>query len=304
MNTDNYIDVKSIKNFLRRYKPLVIIFSVIPVFLVIACFFSVPFFNEAGSSAWLSFLGGYLGSAIMAGVTLHVLDKQVKENHKENAQNRQKNTDENNYNRELSSNLRLQEIELKWFDDLKQVCLKLYNAFDNNDVIIASDIDPLTEAYNNRVTQLIARMNETHFNFHLVVNYHKNIANTTAVQKIQQFINEYLSLLADMNYLHLYAVLLKDKMEDIDVTPEEFVSECKTYIISQKEKMLIPEITTNRVWDLLLANEFCDIKVISKILNRLITRIDNFKMQEVGDTLTGLLKSEFKKATAILPNGR
>lgn len=303
MDTQNQIDIKSIKNFLKRYKPLVIIFSVIPVFLVIACFFSVPFFNEAGSSAWLSFWGGYLGSAIMAGVTLHVLDKQVKENHKENAQNRQKNTDENNYNRELSSNLRLQEIELKWFDDLKQVCIKLYTAFDNNDVIIASDLNPFTEAFNNSVVQLIARMNEAHFNFHLVVNYHKSIANTTAVQRIQQFINEYLSLLADMNHLHVYAGILKDK-EDIDITAEEFKSRCKAYIINQKKKMLIPEITTNRVWDLLLANEFCDIKVISEILNRLITRIDNFKMQEVGDTLTGLLTSEFKKATAILPNGR
>lgn len=72
------------KTFVSKYKFVVLALIVIPILLGIACYFSVPFFNEAGSSAWLSFWGGYIGSTIMAGVTLYVLDKQLAQNHKEN----------------------------------------------------------------------------------------------------------------------------------------------------------------------------------------------------------------------------
>lgn len=72
------------KTFISKYKFIILGLILIPILLGIACYFSVPFFNEAGSSAWLSFWGGYIGSTIMAGVTLYVLDKQLIQNHKEN----------------------------------------------------------------------------------------------------------------------------------------------------------------------------------------------------------------------------
>ena len=72
------------KTFISKYKFIIIGLILIPILLGVACYFSVPFFNEAGSSAWLSFWGGYIGSTIMAGVTLYVLDKQLIQNHKEN----------------------------------------------------------------------------------------------------------------------------------------------------------------------------------------------------------------------------
>lgn len=75
---------KSIVEYLQKYKAIFVILITIPILLSVACYFSLPFFNEAGSSAWLGFWGGYLGSAIMAGVTLYVLDKQLSQNHKEN----------------------------------------------------------------------------------------------------------------------------------------------------------------------------------------------------------------------------
>lgn len=72
------------KTFVTKYKFVILGLILIPILLGVACYFSVPFFNEAGSSAWLSFWGGYLGSTIMAGITLYVLDKQLAQNHKEN----------------------------------------------------------------------------------------------------------------------------------------------------------------------------------------------------------------------------
>lgn len=78
-NSNNYF-----KTIVTKYKFIIFGFIFIPILLGVACYFSVPFFNEAGSSAWLSFWGGYLGSTIMAGITLYVLDKQLAQNHKEN----------------------------------------------------------------------------------------------------------------------------------------------------------------------------------------------------------------------------
>lgn len=82
-NSTNYFT-----DFIKKYKWIIITLILIPVALSIACYFSVPFFNEAGSSAWLSFWGGYIGSTIMAGVTLYVLHAQLKQNHQENEKNR------------------------------------------------------------------------------------------------------------------------------------------------------------------------------------------------------------------------
>lgn len=78
-NSNNYF-----KTFVTKYKFIIFGLIFIPILLGVACYFSVPFFNEAGSSGWLSFWGGYLGSTIMAGITLYVLDKQLAQNHKEN----------------------------------------------------------------------------------------------------------------------------------------------------------------------------------------------------------------------------
>lgn len=82
-NSTNYLT-----GFIKKYKLIIIILILIPVVLSIACYFSVPFFNEAGSSAWLGFWGGYIGSTIMAGVTLYVLHAQLEQNHLENQENR------------------------------------------------------------------------------------------------------------------------------------------------------------------------------------------------------------------------
>lgn len=40
------------------------------------------------SDKWLSFFGSFIGSAIMAGITLYVLQEQLKQNQLENRQNR------------------------------------------------------------------------------------------------------------------------------------------------------------------------------------------------------------------------
>ena len=283
------------KDILKKYWWVgVIIIFVVPIVLI----------QIVGNNTRLTFLGNYWGSCISALVTLFVLSRTLRQNHEENENNRQKNAAENQSNREHSSNLRLQEIELKWFEDLKLVCVKLYSAFNNdNVVIIASDLDPLDESFNERVTQLLIRMNEAYFNFQLVVNYHKNIVNTAEARKIQHFVQEYLSLLSDMNSLFIYGSMLKDNLNNIDLSPKEIDIKLKSFICKSKSKMEIPEITDKRVWDLLIDNKFDKIVYMREVLNILRTRIDNFNMLKVGASITEFINAEYKKAKEIISNG-
>lgn len=253
-------------------------------------------FTLYGETAdWHNFWAVYLGALIGATVPFIILYKTLKNNIAENKQNRENNKKENESNRKQSKRLREQEIELKWFDDLKRVCSKLYSAFNSNDVVIISDIDPFSDSFHNKIAQLLSRMNEAFFNFYLVINYHNNVINTNEVAKIQHFVNEYLSLLFDMDSLHIYGFILKEGLANIDLTKEEFDLKYKGFILNHKSNIEIPEITENRVWDLLIDNRFDKIEYIPEVLNILRKRIDNFPMGKVGDSITKLIKSEYTK---------
>ena len=262
----------------------------------------LPIVGDSGE--WLTFFGSFIGSAIMAGITLYVLQEQLQQNQDENRQNRDDNRTENESNRLQSQKFRLQEIELKWFDDLKQVCSKLYSAFSSNEVVIASDLDPLSDSFHDEVTRLINRMNEAYFNFQLVVNYHNNIVNIAETNNIQHLVEEYLALLSDMQGLHIYGILLKEGLEEIDYSPEELETRFKGFILKHKKEMEFPNISENRVWNLLIDDKFDKLEYLPQILNILRQRIDNFNMLIVGKAITELVKKEYRKVMEILTNDR
>lgn len=74
------------------------------------------------------------------------------------------------------------------------------------------------------------------------------------------------------------------------------------FIEEHKKKIDFPEITNNRVWDLLLENGFDSLESIPKVMNILRTRIDNFRALEVGNSITELVKAEYKKVNEIISN--
>lgn len=292
------------RDFFKRYWLIMLLLIICPVavnYIVIIPNF-LPIVGDSGE--WLTFFGSFIGSAIMAGITLYVLQEQLQQNQDENRQNRDDNRTENESNRLQSQKFRLQEIELKWFDDLKQVCSKLYSAFSSNEVVIASDLDPLSDSFHDEVTRLINRMNEAYFNFQLVVNYHNNIVNIAETNNIQHLVEEYLALLSDMQGLHIYGILLKEGLEEIDYSPEELETRFKGFILKHKKEMEFPNISENRVWNLLIDDKFDKLEYLPQILNILRQRIDNFNMLIIGKAITELVKKEYRKVMEILTNDR
>lgn len=292
------------RDFLKRYWLIMLLLTICPVavnYIVLIPSF-LPIVGD--SEKWLAFFGSFIGSAILAGITLYVLQEQLQQNQDENRQNRNDNRTENESNRLQSHKFRLQEIELKWFDDLKQACSKLYSAFSSNEVVITSDIDPLSDSFHDEVTRLINRMNEAYFNFQLVVNYHKNIVNVAETNKIQHLVEEYLALLGDMQGLHIYGTLLKKELEEIDYSPDELEMRFKGFILKHKKEMEFPDISENRVWNLLIDNKYDKLEYIPQILTILRQRINNFNMLTVGNSITELVKTEYSKIKEILSDER
>lgn len=137
-------------SFLNNYRYLIILFITIPIVLSICCYFSLPYFNEAGSSAWLSFWGGYLGSGIMAGITLFVLDRQLKENHKENEDNRLANYEANETNRKLQLNILSYQQEQEWLNQFRKAAIDYVSLYSYNDLVDVANVarkDPYAAFY-------------------------------------------------------------------------------------------------------------------------------------------------------------
>lgn len=284
METDKQKRYENILVFLRKYGGVLFAFVSIPLLLNVACYFSLPFFNQVGSTAWLSFWGGYLGSAIMACVTLHVLRKQLSQNH-----------DENENNRNHAQTMHEQEVQERWFNDLKQACVKLAVAFDHNDIIKARDLYPMSECFRERVTQLLARMNESAFNFEVTFKYYNRVSDNSNFGRLIQFANEYLALLSDMHSLSVYGECLKEKLENIDLTPDEVEYELADFIDRHKKNMEVPVIKDSRVWNLLLAEQYYRPECVQNVLRLMMKRTDNFKMKEIRDSITSLLSTEYDK---------
>lgn len=192
--TQNTINQNRTKEFFQKYRWLVIIFLIIPIFLSVACYFSLPFFNEAGSSAWLGFWGGYLGSVIMAGVTLYVLHMQLKQNQLENQQNRS-----------IQNNLILYQIghdNLKSFKEASNLFCRTLNY--NNLVEIVNLFIQESKSPINRIKQEFANTTEVErlSNFYIIAEPSKPFLELTHEQ--DRVINYYNTVLMDFEVITSY----------------------------------------------------------------------------------------------------
>lgn len=103
---------------------------------------------------------------------------------------------------------------------------------------------------------------------------------------------------------YIYGILLKEGLEEIDYSPEELETRFKGFILKHKKEMEFPDISENRVWNLLIDDKFDKLEYLPQILNILRQRIDNFNMLSVGTTITELVKTEYRKVMEILSDER
>lgn len=208
--------------YIRKYKAIIITLILIPIVLSVACYYSIPFFNEAGSSAWLSFWGGYIGSTVMAGVTLYVLHAQLEQNHLENQQNRN-----------LQNKLMLYQIgndNLKLFKEASNLFCKTLNY--NNLVEIVNVFILESQSPIDRIKQEFANTTEVErlSNFYIIAEPSKHFLEL--IDEQDKVIGYYNEILMDFEVVVSYLNLTTSYIKNNILTDKHSSSSLKD-IISQ-----------------------------------------------------------------------
>lgn len=136
---------ENMMKWLKRYWwvfVVVILIILMPVGLNFVLSRSTPYgYSIIGKATdWLNFWGGYLGSVIMAGITLYVLNKQLKQNHEENEVNRKANEQVNEQNRQLQIKVLEYQQQMQWLNSFRQVSGQYVQLYSANDLIAIANV--------------------------------------------------------------------------------------------------------------------------------------------------------------------
>lgn len=83
---------------------------------------------------WLSFWGGYLGAVLSSLVAFVILILQLRQNHKENEDNRIANSKANQANNKLQLNILKYQQETQWLNMFREVCSEYICMYNYNDL--------------------------------------------------------------------------------------------------------------------------------------------------------------------------
>lgn len=268
----------NLTEFIKKYKLIIIILILIPVVLGIACYFSVPFFNRAGSSAWLGFWGGYIGSTIMAGVTLYVLHTQLTQNHQENEENRL-----------IQINTIKYQTKIAWINQLRKVItyslenltFSVQNMYEQQMVTDRNSINQVT-------MDLFENANKVKREF-VTVLYGCGEYEDTFITFLDLFCQRYLCYLFDLEFLyhiedHITPDLLKNRV----------VEYRKRKHSSFRQNKRLSAIIEERCYG-------ADDKDLAYYTNELIKR---YEFEDFESKCFELLKYEFKTANDLLNGTR
>lgn len=178
-------------------------------------------FDIVGTSTdWLSFWGGYLGAIISAGVAFAILYIQRKDNEKQNMENRNENEIQNNSNRQLQLNIMKYQQQSHWLDNLRNVSLEYCCAFNNNDIIMVSNImlNNPNEAF-MMIKPLFDRINNANAKFMFLRK--QNVEVDELSDNINIAYKAYKQSLHDLQWIALY---LKDPKNLHEWSKEQFIS--------------------------------------------------------------------------------
>lgn len=131
------------KENLRKYWYLWVIAILLPPALYFLV--SLPWgFDAIGSGdapkEWLGFWGGYLGAIISTGAAFYILNRQLKQNHKENEDNRIANKTQNSENKNLQLNILKYQQEMRWLEGFRSASIKYVTAINHNNFASACNM--------------------------------------------------------------------------------------------------------------------------------------------------------------------
>lgn len=273
MKTKDYKKQVSIWTFLHKYGILVLIFLCIPLVLSVCCYFSVPYFNQAGSAAWLGFWGGYLGSTIMACVTLYVLNQQLKQNHKENKKNR---TNQNN--------LVLFQVEISNLNSFKESSLVLCDACNYNRFVQICNTF-IQESKSPLDLIKIGFSDVVKANRLFLMNFMPSASKMNELIDLVEAISDYYnSKLQDLEIVTSYLNQSKERIKN-NITTDNLASKELVTIIKKNIKQL---------------DELDSQKWLDKILNEYLDEINPKFMEPLWELISVVYLSEKARIAKIL----
>lgn len=185
---------------------------------------------------WLSFYGGYIGSAISSLVAFFILHQQLKNNHEENENNRQ-----------LQISTLQYEQEKQWLHEMRRACVNNVNSYNHNDVrevCNAFVLHPDFEYIFSKIKILIDRINQTDTAIGFAIsndNYNENFIEFDR-QRIL-FYKTYISIIQDIQST---ATLINKNALDIEksiMILDELSFEVKTSIQTKIIEQHLSEVT-------------------------------------------------------------
>lgn len=292
----------------NKLKNSILIFSGILVIAVIPALINFlilqpSIFEFVGKGTdWLMFWGSYLGAVISAGVAFIILyiqridnEKQNNDNKELNERNRINNEKQNNLNRQLQIKVIEFQQKRQWLIELKSICVDYYNIFDQNDIIdlcnlVVKKNNESLERAENLLTTFIDRNNKVVFALEFHFTKEKDETETKLLSELNKYNLVYKALIHDVQFL------VKNIKFNNDINPNNLFTEIESY----KKIYRIPEVTENRIWDILSKYDTFYVTDYYNFVIKLFDTRKNFHSTLIQNTLAGLISYEETKINKIL----
>ena len=274
--------------WIKKYWWVILIILALPV--IINFILLIPAFSPivGEDTDWLSFLGGYLGAIISAGVAFIILQIQRKDNETQNKKNRTKNEKENENNRKLQLNILKYQQEMQWLNAFRQISVEYVSAYSYNDLIRIVNVakrNPEQAFYD--IAPLLERLAKCDMNLKYIG------IRENGKDKLEHICNSTFILYNDVLYdiQHVFTYLINSIAKKQSPTFETFCIESAKMNISDTMKSIIQQIAISK--NLSVAQRFNDIAMMR-------IKIIEERAENIGNMFIGYIVEQQKRIDNIL----
>lgn len=262
---------------MKKYWWAILLILVLPI--VINFILLIPAFSPivGEDTDWLSFLGGYLGAIISAGVAFIILQIQRKDSETQNEKNRTENERKNENNRKLQLNILRYQQEMQWLNAFRQISVEYVSAYSYNDLIRIVNVarnNPELAFYD--IAPLFERLAKCDMNLKYIG------IRENGKDKLEHICNSTFILYNDVLYdiQHVFTYLINSIAKKQSPTFEAFCIESAKMNISDTMKSIIQQIAISK--NLSVAQRFNDIALIRiKIIEEQAENVGNMFIEYI-----------------------